>query len=493
MSTKPSEFQYVFETSISDDARVPNDIPKSLKNEVMKSVNNGQYSSLLHLCATANAFNRPIVTIFPQVHNIVINREVHNQFIRPVGFSEGMCGPSMYIMWTHTSNTNEQMWRPNHFVSCHVIDDTKPSNQNQSSCGQPPLKKQKKVSDFFPSETKDNEPPSADAQSQEHTDQKTESSENIETETADDKNADHQTDTEFHSHSSYELGDIVNGTIPLSSLSDLEKISIAESNPDPETLKDLPYQTKQFAGKSKEKKLYFQTSWLDKHKWLSYSSVFKGGLGKVCVLFPQSGFRCYDTFFSKPFTNFKKAVGKDGSLEKHDHSEYHRNACISYQTLKASLQTPENTVQYKINVQNKDMYDKNCRLLTMIVKSINLCGKQNLSLRGHRDDSTSTSSNKGNFLAILKLLAGHDKELTEHIEKTPKNAKYTSKTIQNQLIDIIGQNIRKQVLDGLTGKGFYSIIADEVTNKFSNQEVLALCLRFVDESETEPCIREEFF
>ena len=71
---------------------------------------------------------------------------------------------------------NEQMWWPNHFVSCHVIDDTKPSNEKQSSCGQPPLKKQKKVSDFFPSETKDNEPPSADAQSQEHTDEKTESS-----------------------------------------------------------------------------------------------------------------------------------------------------------------------------------------------------------------------------------------------------------------------------------------------------------------------------
>ena len=49
----------------------------------------------------------------------------------------------------------------------------------------------------------------------------------------------------------------------------------------------------------------------------------------MCVLFPQSGIRCYDTFVSKPFTNFKKAVGKDGSLEKHEHSEYHRNACIS--------------------------------------------------------------------------------------------------------------------------------------------------------------------
>ena len=72
MSRKP-QLQYIFETSNSDHARVPNDIPKSLKNEIMKIVNKGQYSSLLHLYATANAFNRPIVTIFPKIQNFAIN------------------------------------------------------------------------------------------------------------------------------------------------------------------------------------------------------------------------------------------------------------------------------------------------------------------------------------------------------------------------------------------------------------------------------------
>ena len=32
-----------------------------------------------------------------------------------------------------------------------------------------------------------------------------------------------------------------------------------------------------------------------------------------------------------------------------------------------------------------------------------------------------------------------------------------------------------------------------MTDKFANQEVLALCLRYVDESQTVPCIQEEFF
>ena len=93
------------------------------------------------------------------------------------------------------------------------------------------------------------------------------------------------------------------------------------------------------------------------------------------MLFPQSDGRCYETFVTKPFPNFKKAAGKDGSLLKHEHSDYHKNACISNQALRASLKVPESTIQYKISTQNKHMYDKNLKLLTIIVESIILCGK----------------------------------------------------------------------------------------------------------------------
>lgn len=37
MSSKPTDFKYVFESSISDHANVPNNIPQSLNNEIMKS------------------------------------------------------------------------------------------------------------------------------------------------------------------------------------------------------------------------------------------------------------------------------------------------------------------------------------------------------------------------------------------------------------------------------------------------------------------------
>lgn len=185
-----------------------------------------------------------------------------------------------------------------------------------------------------------------------------------------------------------------------------------------ETLKSLPFVTKCVAGK--EKKLYFQARWFDEYKWLTHSSALQWDICKICMLFPQSDVRCYVTFVSKPFKNFKKVGGKDCSILRHEQSAYHKSACIEYQTLKAfSLTSPETTVQYKISSQNKDMYDKNLRLLRMIVESVILCGKQNIPLRGHRY-STGTSSNKGNFWAILNLLASHDKEPADHLKNAPK-------------------------------------------------------------------------
>ena len=84
------------------------------------------------------------------------------------------------------------------------------------------------------------------------------------------------------------------------------------------------------------------------------------------------------------------------------------------------------------------MYKKNIHVLKSIVETVIFCGKQNLPLRGdrddrtstssnrddrsstssnrddrsstssNRDDRTSTSSNRGNFWAVLEMMAKRD-------------------------------------------------------------------------------------
>lgn len=58
---------------------------------------------------------------------------------------------------------------------------------------------------------------------------------------------------------------------------------------------------------------------------------------------------------------------------------------------------------------------------------------------------------------------------------------YTSKTIQNEVITIIGSYIQSRILDEIkNGSGVFSVIADE-SQDCSNQEQMPLIFRYVNE------------
>jgi hypothetical protein len=105
-----------------------------------------------------------------------------------------------------------------------------------------------------------------------------------------------------------------------------------------------------------------------------------------------------------------------------------------------------------------------------IIQTILLCGRQNIPLRGHRDDGDvlnddDCSSKEGNFRALLRYrIESGDTALKCHLEKCNKNASYVSKTTQNQLISIIGNLILKQVIEEVKSARFYTILLDETGN-----------------------------
>ena len=151
-----------------------------------------------------------------------------------------------------------------------------------------------------------------------------------------------------------------------------------------------------------------------------------------------------------------------------------------------------------ISASNQSQYEINIHIPRSIIDTVLLCSRQNISLRGHRDtfsDDTLTVSNKGNFSAILKLMASSDSLLQTHLNSCPRDASYMSKTIENEFIDIIGDQIRTSMTEWLSQDDtFFTIIADEVTDVHANQEVLSVCLRFLDNLNPEqPEVKEVFF
>ena len=82
-------------------------------------------------------------------------------------------------------------------------------------------------------------------------------------------------------------------------------------------------------------------------------------------------------------------------------------------------------------------------VLTTIVETILLCGRQNVALCGHRDvkkyHDDMLSNNCGKFRAFLDYwIHGCDEDLSGHCERAPGKATHKSKTTQNELINIIG-------------------------------------------------------
>ena len=86
----------------------------------------------------------------------------------------------------------------------------------------------------------------------------------------------------------------------------------------------------------------------------------------------------------------------------------------------------------------------------------------------------------GNFWALLdfRIEAG-DMCLAEHLILAPGNAMYTSGQIQNELIDIIGRQIRQYIASQVQQAKWFTVIADEVTDA-SNKQQLSLVVRFED-------------
>lgn len=117
--------------------------------------------------------------------------------------------------------------------------------------------------------------------------------------------------------------------------------------------------------------------------------------------------------------------------------------------------------------------------------AVEFLAKQGLAFKGHRDDRVDFSSyeiNRGNVVALLQLLAKGNDPLQKHLLSSSRQARYTSKTIQNDVIHLYATTIKERLTAKLRTKDLpFTIIADEGTDPHSNQEILSLCLRFVDQ------------
>ena len=212
--------------------------------------------------------------------------------------------------------------------------------------------------------------------------------------------------------------------------------------------------------------------------------MYDGAFCLSCVLFGRetghNGSKL-NKLFKEPLKNWQTAAGK---LEKHQkQSLIHGDSMLRLLNFKSVMMGETKGIDEQADTLRSARIKENREILGSIAKTVILTGRQNMALRGHRDDSQHySSSNLGNFQALLNFrVDAGDTKLQEHFESGNKNATYRSKTIQNKLIKICGDQIRGKIVAEINNSScpIYSVLADEATDCGSIEQ-MSIVLRYVD-------------
>ncbi|XP_027177598.1 zinc finger MYM-type protein 1-like [Coffea eugenioides] len=117
---------------------------------------------------------------------------------------------------------------------------------------------------------------------------------------------------------------------------------------------------------------------------------------------------------------------------------------------------------------------------TRLLVSIN-CARflihQGLAFRGH--DESDISENQGNFLELLRFLAGHNDDIKKVVlENAPKNLKAIAPDIQKDISNALASETTSIIVNDI-GHGLFAILCDE-SRDASTKEQLVVVIRYVD-------------
>ena len=101
------------------------------------------------------------------------------------------------------------------------------------------------------------------------------------------------------------------------------------------------------------------------------------------------------------------------------------------------------------------------------MECIKFCGAFELALRGH--DETEDSDNPGIFRGLIDFTAALDSALSQLLESATV-FKGTSKTIQNELLDIMYETAKNEIKKEINKAKFVAVISDDTTDASSYQQ-----------------------
>lgn len=214
----------------------------------------------------------------------------------------------------------------------------------------------------------------------------------------------------------------------------------------------------------------FQPNWLKTFDWLEYSKEKNAVYCFPCRQY--AGTNASDTFCVTGFNNWSKALAKGQGLKKHEASNIHLLAMVSWK--EHSSRSASN--QEISSLLNDTVLEKRRFYVKEIISTVLFLVKNELPFRGNWNNEDKHES--GLFNNLFKHLLERDEHLRKCQEAMPKNALYTSPKIQNELIYTIADWLRQSIVTEVNEASYATIFADGTTDR-NGDEILSIAFRYV--------------
>lgn len=218
-------------------------------------------------------------------------------------------------------------------------------------------------------------------------------------------------------------------------------------------------------GKSRTQpgKRKYNKKWEEEFTWLEFDEDHQGAFCKVCRKRGKPLQRSGGAWITKPFSNWKKAIEK---MQAHARSEVHIQSCQSELTAAAALRGGSIVEQLQQVGQQEKVKNR------VAIKALIRC--THFLARRHIPHTT-------NFDELVDLVVScGGQDLKQFVERSGRNATYTSKDSVVEFIEALGQWVEESLLKRVHQAPFFSLMADECTDITTVEELSIFC-RWVED------------
>lgn len=215
----------------------------------------------------------------------------------------------------------------------------------------------------------------------------------------------------------------------------------------------------------------FSSDWYSRYKWLEYNEEKDAAFCFACRVFNPNPSEKKFTHIG--FRDWHHALDAGKGFPKHNVSRAHENSMKNWASSESENSEGGSTVARAFVSINSDQK----KWLFAVFNVTKYLSANGLPFRGSDESDIKTAD--GLYLrAFSQLLFPLEPNWEKIHNRLPKNAKYTSHDIQNEVIEVLASLVKETIAEDVRKAQLFTIMADGTTDK-NRKEIQGLVCRYL--------------